>query len=184
MLTKKTITIIDSDDKKINIQIFEENFNAVNELESGSIAAFKNMSLSSYQNEKQLTFTSNSSIEINPDNECMAKLNASSANISQDDLPTIDFVTAIEKFDGSSYEFQNGFRILDIDLQNIYKCCPTDGCLKKMTNQDNNCYHCLKCDKNYTSYTVAALMKVSLYIFLCKLYITFINYYYYSIDYG
>lgn len=162
---KKTITLCDSNNAHIKVQLFEGNFDAIDGCKVGSVVAFTNMNLSAYKDEKYLLFTSNSRLELEPNHECIPKLKELFEHNSKAScIEVVDFKTAMEKT--KPFEFASKIKIVDIDVSNVYKCCPSELCEKKVFEQNNGSYNCQKCNKTYTCCTIHALFKVTTKLFL------------------
>lgn len=145
ILKKKTISIVDTTEKRINLDIFGENFEKINFLEVGSVAAFHDLKLKIYNNENFLLFTSNSSCMLNESEEIATQLKDKADTTNLVVYESFSLKEAIEMFDKTSFVFNGHFEIVDVDLSQIYKSCPIENCQKKIKLTSDGKYECVKC---------------------------------------
>lgn len=143
------------------MDIFGDQFEKINFLEVGSVAAFHDLKLKTYNNEKFLLFTSNSSCTLNQNEEIATKLKDKAVTTNPLIYDSFNLKEAIEMFDKTSFVFSGVFKIIDVDLSQIYKCCPIESCQKKIQTCGDDKYECAKCNKVYTNYGVHVLLKVT-----------------------
>lgn len=135
------------------------------QLRVDSMAVFHNLQVTQYNNEKYLLFNANSSCDMNSNHDYFVELNEQMKQGSvKEKSPMVhssfNLKETIEIFNGTSFEFSYEFNIVDIDKNQIYKCCPLENCQKRINTRDDGSYECSKCNKSYTNYAVHALMKV------------------------
>lgn len=121
--------------------------------------------MNEYNNEKYLVFNDQSLVVMNLEHETIEMMKQKFENKQVSEAPivySISSADAIEKSNKTSFVFIIRIKIKDIDVSRSYKACPTEICQRKVVKAGKSLFPCDKCGKNYTMYSVHALLKVRL----------------------
>lgn len=163
---KKIFNIMDVNDDAIAMQVFEKNIDETQCVTAGVVAAFNNLSIQEYNNQHYLVFGNNSRVDLNPNHHSVEVFKAKLKEKSVDTVADVilhEFLTleqATSMFNGTTFNFSTNVKIVDIDFSWAYKCCPADGCYRKVTIKEDGTYECNGCSKSFITIVYAALLKV------------------------